>query len=193
MFVRSDGETGVWFSCEVQQSRKAGPPRNTHSAPGLSEGKGGGLPSLPRPLDRWGLIPVGDFGVCAEEEERSGDLLRSWQDGRKESEVRFATTSPFNPLNPLNVWICWGHQRLCFICTHFHKWPTHLHHLSGLPGPAGSVYMCVHAYADPFCSLPAKLINGGVAGLVGVTCVFPIDLAKTRLQNQQGIQVYKGM
>lgn len=43
------------------------------------------------------------------------------------------------------------------------------------------------------CSLPAKLINGGVAGLVGVTCVFPIDLAKTRLQNQQGVQVYKGM
>uniref|UniRef100_A0A8C4H3X0 Mitochondrial glutamate carrier 2 n=1 Tax=Dicentrarchus labrax TaxID=13489 RepID=A0A8C4H3X0_DICLA len=44
---------------------------------------------------------------------------------------------------------------------------------------------------EPF--LPAKLINGGVAGLVGVTCVFPIDLAKTRLQNQQGVQVYKGM
>lgn len=44
-----------------------------------------------------------------------------------------------------------------------------------------------------FCSLPAKLINGGVAGLVGVTCVFPIDLAKTRLQNQQGVQVYKGL
>ncbi|XP_034079252.1 mitochondrial glutamate carrier 1 isoform X1 [Gymnodraco acuticeps] len=42
-------------------------------------------------------------------------------------------------------------------------------------------------------SLPAKLINGGVAGLVGVTCVFPIDLAKTRLQNQQGVQVYEGM
>ncbi|XP_066489421.1 mitochondrial glutamate carrier 2 isoform X1 [Tiliqua scincoides] len=42
-------------------------------------------------------------------------------------------------------------------------------------------------------SLPAKLINGGVAGLVGVTCVFPIDLAKTRLQNQQGKAVYTGM
>ncbi|XP_045884412.1 solute carrier family 25 member 55a isoform X2 [Micropterus dolomieu] len=43
-------------------------------------------------------------------------------------------------------------------------------------------------------SLPAKLINGGIAGIVGVTCVFPIDLAKTRLQNQrQGQQVYKGM
>ncbi|XP_073726537.1 solute carrier family 25 member 55a [Misgurnus anguillicaudatus] len=43
-------------------------------------------------------------------------------------------------------------------------------------------------------SLPAKLINGGVAGIVGVTCVFPIDLAKTRLQNQrQGHQVYKNM
>ncbi|XP_029008746.1 mitochondrial glutamate carrier 1 isoform X2 [Betta splendens] len=47
--------------------------------------------------------------------------------------------------------------------------------------------------AEKRVSLPAKLINGGVAGLVGVTCVFPIDLAKTRLQNQQGVQVYKGM
>lgn len=42
-------------------------------------------------------------------------------------------------------------------------------------------------------SLPAKLINGGIAGLVGVTCVFPIDLAKTRLQNQQGQSIYRGM
>lgn len=43
-------------------------------------------------------------------------------------------------------------------------------------------------------SLPAKLINGGIAGIAGVTCVFPIDLAKTRLQNQrQGQQVYKNM
>ncbi|MBN3319015.1 GHC2 protein, partial [Atractosteus spatula] len=42
-------------------------------------------------------------------------------------------------------------------------------------------------------SLPAKLINGGVAGLVGVTCVFPIDLAKTRLQNQQGPRLYTGI
>ncbi|KAL2090813.1 hypothetical protein ACEWY4_013076 [Coilia grayii] len=43
-------------------------------------------------------------------------------------------------------------------------------------------------------SLPAKLINGGIAGIVGVTCVFPIDLAKTRLQNQrQGHQVYRNM
>lgn len=43
-------------------------------------------------------------------------------------------------------------------------------------------------------SLPAKLINGGIAGIVGVTCVFPIDLAKTRLQNQrQGQQVYRSM
>ena len=50
------------------------------------------------------------------------------------------------------------------------------------------VSVCWYSY-----SLPAKLINGGVAGLVGVTCVFPIDLAKTRLQNQQGAQVYKGL
>uniref|UniRef100_A0A8C8J9Z7 Uncharacterized protein n=1 Tax=Oncorhynchus tshawytscha TaxID=74940 RepID=A0A8C8J9Z7_ONCTS len=47
--------------------------------------------------------------------------------------------------------------------------------------------------AEQKISLPAKLINGGVAGLVGVTCVFPIDLAKTRLQNQQGARVYTGM
>ncbi|XP_072910116.1 mitochondrial glutamate carrier 1-like isoform X1 [Hemitrygon akajei] len=43
-------------------------------------------------------------------------------------------------------------------------------------------------------SLPAKLINGGVAGLIGVTCVFPIDLAKTRLQNQRnGQRTYTSM
>ncbi|XP_077196217.1 mitochondrial glutamate carrier 2 [Paroedura picta] len=46
---------------------------------------------------------------------------------------------------------------------------------------------------DKKISLPAKLINGGIAGLVGVTCVFPIDLTKTRLQNQQGQGVYTGM
>ncbi|XP_069581953.1 mitochondrial glutamate carrier 1-like [Brachyistius frenatus] len=43
-------------------------------------------------------------------------------------------------------------------------------------------------------SLPAKLINGGIAGMVGVTCVFPIDLAKTRLQNQRSEQqIYRNM
>ncbi|XP_067235044.1 mitochondrial glutamate carrier 1 [Chanodichthys erythropterus] len=48
--------------------------------------------------------------------------------------------------------------------------------------------------ADKQISLPAKLINGGVAGLIGVTCVFPIDLAKTRLQNQQnGSRLYTSM
>ncbi|KAG9266493.1 mitochondrial glutamate carrier 1-like isoform X1 [Astyanax mexicanus] len=48
--------------------------------------------------------------------------------------------------------------------------------------------------ADRQISLPAKLINGGIAGLIGVTCVFPIDLAKTRLQNQQnGSRLYSSM
>ncbi|XP_069489669.1 mitochondrial glutamate carrier 1-like isoform X2 [Ambystoma mexicanum] len=48
--------------------------------------------------------------------------------------------------------------------------------------------------AEKQISLPAKLINGGVAGIIGVTCVFPIDLTKTRLQNQRnGHQVYKSM
>lgn len=41
-------------------------------------------------------------------------------------------------------------------------------------------------------SLLPKVINGGIAGIVGVSCVFPIDLAKTRLQNQQkGAMIYK--
>uniref|UniRef100_A0A4W4DS43 SLC25A22 n=1 Tax=Electrophorus electricus TaxID=8005 RepID=A0A4W4DS43_ELEEL len=48
--------------------------------------------------------------------------------------------------------------------------------------------------AEKKISLPVKLINGGVAGLIGVTCVFPIHLAKTRLQNQQnGSRLYTSM
>ncbi|XP_035557339.1 mitochondrial glutamate carrier 1 isoform X2 [Canis lupus baileyi] len=48
--------------------------------------------------------------------------------------------------------------------------------------------------AEQQISLPAKLLNGGIAGLIGVTCVFPIDLAKTRLQNQQnGQRLYSSM
>lgn len=42
--------------------------------------------------------------------------------------------------------------------------------------------------------LIAKIVNGGIAGIVGVSCVFPVDLAKTRLQNQRaGHEVYKSM
>lgn len=41
-------------------------------------------------------------------------------------------------------------------------------------------------------SLLPKIINGGIAGIIGVSCVFPLDLVKTRLQNQQG-NMYSGM
>lgn len=46
---------------------------------------------------------------------------------------------------------------------------------------------------DPGPSVRATLINGGVPGLLGVTRVFPIDLAEARLQNQRGQEIYKGM
>ncbi|XP_055535087.1 mitochondrial glutamate carrier 1-like isoform X1 [Wyeomyia smithii] len=45
--------------------------------------------------------------------------------------------------------------------------------------------------------LVPKIINGGIAGIIGVSCVFPLDLVKTRLQNQQvgpdGEKIYKSM
>jgi len=47
-----------------------------------------------------------------------------------------------------------------------------------------------------FAYLP-RILNGGFAGIVGVSCVFPIDLVKTRLQNQQigadGRATYSGI
>uniref|UniRef100_A0A672PBN9 Uncharacterized protein n=1 Tax=Sinocyclocheilus grahami TaxID=75366 RepID=A0A672PBN9_SINGR len=48
--------------------------------------------------------------------------------------------------------------------------------------------------SDNKINLPAKLINGGIAGLIGVTWVFPVDLAKTHIQNQQnGSRIYTSM
>ncbi|KAH0500070.1 Mitochondrial glutamate carrier 1 [Microtus ochrogaster] len=41
---------------------------------------------------------------------------------------------------------------------------------------------------DKQTSLLAKFINSSITGLIGVTCVFPIDLAQTGLQNQQNGQ-----
>ncbi|XP_076303140.1 mitochondrial glutamate carrier 1-like [Lasioglossum baleicum] len=50
--------------------------------------------------------------------------------------------------------------------------------------------------SDQFKLLP-KIINGGIAGIIGVSVVFPLDLVKTRLQNQvigpSGERMYKSM
>lgn len=48
-----------------------------------------------------------------------------------------------------------------------------------------------------FSIVGAKVIDGGLAGITGVTATFPLDLSKTRLQKQKIIQgqapKYKGM
>jgi len=50
--------------------------------------------------------------------------------------------------------------------------------------------------ARQFALLP-KIVNGGIAGIIGVSCVFPLDLVKTRLQNQKvgpnGEKMYSSM
>lgn len=53
------------------------------------------------------------------------------------------------------------------------------------------------AKPTPQFSLLPKILNGGIAGIVGVSVVFPLDLVKTRLQNQtvgpNGEKMYKNM
>ena len=59
-----------------------------------------------------------------------------------------------------------------------------------------SRHLSVSPIPQQFSILP-KIVNGGIAGIIGVTCVFPLDLVKTRLQNQKigpnGERMYNGM
>merc|ERR1712012_1003183 len=61
----------------------------------------------------------------------------------------------------------------------------------------GAVMASEQVNAKQQFSLLPKIINGGIAGIIGVSCVFPLDLVKTRLQNQQvaadGSKMYSGM
>jgi len=61
---------------------------------------------------------------------------------------------------------------------------------------AKSVEIKSQVPVQQFALLP-KIVNGGIAGIIGVTCVFPLDLVKTRLQNQKvgpnGEKMYSSM
>jgi len=61
---------------------------------------------------------------------------------------------------------------------------------------AKSVEIKTQVPVQQFSLLP-KIVNGGIAGIIGVTCVFPLDLVKTRLQNQKvgpnGEKMYSSM
>jgi len=62
---------------------------------------------------------------------------------------------------------------------------------------ADSVPAVSHPQQSQQFSILPKIVNGGIAGIIGVTCVFPLDLVKTRLQNQKigpgGERMYNGM
>jgi solute carrier family 25 glutamate transporter 18/22 len=70
--------------------------------------------------------------------------------------------------------------------------------MSGMaPSPSALTAAVPAPVARETFSLVPKVVNGGIAGIIGVSCVFPLDLVKTRLQNQQtgpnGEKMYSSM
>ena len=47
--------------------------------------------------------------------------------------------------------------------------------------------MTVSKYENATSFLLPRIIDGGLGGVLGVTFIYPIDLAKTRLQNQRSL------
>ena len=56
-----------------------------------------------------------------------------------------------------------------------------------------SFLICLVSVSNLFVRLMPSVINGGMAGIIGVTCVFPIDFVKTRMQNQKNIPEQKSL
>ena len=52
-------------------------------------------------------------------------------------------------------------------------------------GGGGGAAAAPKKHVDVKIPMQQKLVVGAIAGVIGTCCIFPIDVAKTRLQNQK--------